>query len=84
MVCAMHSMWNFAQGNIFGLPVSGQGGLPSPLSAEVSEGTWKTLFNGGSFGLEGGLAVTAVLAVACCVALFMPTKRSEISHGDME
>ena len=78
MVCAIHSMWNFAQGNVFGIPVSGITGLPSPLTAQVAEGGWQTLVNGGAFGLEGGLAVTVVLAVACVVVLMMPTKQSEV------
>ena len=79
MAGALHSMWNFAQGNLFGIPVSGMRGIASPLRAEVSEGTWQGLVNGGSFGLEGGLAVTAVLIVACAVVLFMPTKKSEVA-----
>ncbi len=78
MVGALHSMWNFAQGNLFGIPVSGIQGMPSPLSSTVKEGVWQELVNGGVFGLEGGLAVTAVLAIACAVVLFVPTKKSEI------
>lgn len=77
MVGALHSMWNFAQGNLFGIPVSGLVGSPSPLKAEVAEGGWQKLFNGGAFGLEGGLAVTAVLALACLTVLLIPTKKSE-------
>ena len=78
MVGALHSMWNFAQGNLFGIPVSGIKGLPSPLSSSLHDGTWQKLVNGGSFGLEGGLAVTVVLSAACAVILFCPTKKSEI------
>jgi membrane protease YdiL (CAAX protease family) len=78
LVCAIHSLWNFSQGNLFGIPVSGLGGLPSPLTAEVAEGGWQTLINGGAFGLEGGLAVTVVLAAACVTVWFASTKKSEI------
>ena len=81
MAAGLHSMWNFAQGNLFGIPVSGLVGLPSPLAAQVAEGGWQTRINGGSFGLEGGLAVTVALALACGVVLFIPTKKSEI-FGD--
>lgn len=81
MACAIHSLWNFSQGNLFGIPVSGLSGLPSPLTAEVTEGKWQTLVNGGAFGLEGGLAVTLVMVAACGVTLLMPTKRSEISQS---
>ena len=80
MVCAVHSMWNFAQGNLFGIPVSGLAGLPSPLRAEVAEGGWQTLVSGGAFGLEGGLAVTVVLVTACAVVLLLPTKKAEVAR----
>ena len=82
MVGALHSMWNFAQGNLFGIPVSGIRGTPSPLASTLQEGGWQELINGGVFGLEGGLAVTAVLAASCAVVLFVPTKKSEIVETD--
>ena len=82
MVGALHSMWNFAQGNLFGIPVSGIRGLPSPLSSTLTEGTWQGVINGGAFGLEGGLAVTTVLLVACVGVLFWPTKNSEIEESN--
>ena len=72
MVGAIHSMWNFAQGNLFGIPVSGLTGLPSPLTASIGEGEWQTLISGGAFGLEGGLAVTAVLLISCALVIFLP------------
>ena len=78
MAAGLHSMWNFAQGNLFGIPVSGMGGIASPLHAHMAEGGWQTLINGGVFGLEGGLAVTVVLTVCCAILLFLPTKKSEI------
>ncbi len=79
MAGALHSMWNFAQGNLFGIPVSGIRGLPSPLVSTLKDGMWRELLNGGAFGLEGGLAVTAVLLAACAIVLFCPTKKSEIA-----
>jgi hypothetical protein len=45
----------------------------------MGEGKWQTLVGGGAFGLEGGLAVTAVLAVACAIVLFSSTKKAEIA-----
>ncbi|MBR6782394.1 MAG: CPBP family intramembrane metalloprotease [Clostridia bacterium] len=82
MAAGLHSIWNFSQGNLFGIPVSGLGGLPSPLTAQVADGRWQHLVNGGSFGLEGGLAVTLALALACGVVLCMPTREAEISPSD--
>lgn len=84
MVGALHSMWNFAQGNFFGIPVSGIKGSPSPLVSVSGTGTWAELINGGAFGLEAGLAVTVVLTAACVVALFLPTKKSEIAENHAE
>lgn len=83
MVGALHSMWNFAQGNLFGIPVSGITGSPSPLTSSLHGGTWQKLVNGGSFGLEGGLAVTVVLGLACVGVLFLPTKKSEIAEKSL-
>ena len=76
MVGALHSAWNFVQGNLFGIPVSGIRGLPSPLSSTMRDGVWPRLVGGGAFGLEGGLAVTVVLALACLAVLFSRTKAS--------
>jgi membrane protease YdiL (CAAX protease family) len=68
-VAAMHSLWNFVQGNIYGIHVSGMEEMPSLLSFSPTEAG--TLINGGAFGLEGGLAVTIVLVVALLIALLM-------------
>lgn len=65
--CAIHSMWNFAQGNLFGLQVSG---IPSKNSVfAIIQTADHALWNGGSFGPEGGLCVTAVLAVGILLLL---------------
>lgn len=69
-VCALHSAWNWFQGNILGSPVSGMS-LGSSLW-EVRSGTGLALIHGGDFGLEGGLAVTAVLLIAILLTLFLP------------
>ncbi len=63
--CAIHSVWNFAQGNLFGLPVSGTNSGDSVLSTSLLEE--KTIWNGGTFGPEGGLCVTLVLIVAILI-----------------
>ena len=81
MVGALHSMWNFAQGNFFGIPVSGITGSPSPLVSIPETGTWAKLIHGGTFGLEAGLAVTVILGLACVIMLFLPTKKSEITQS---
>lgn len=79
MVSALHGLWNFAQGNLFGVPVSGIAGMPAPLVTTLpAERTWwQTLINGGSFGLEGGLAATTVLGLGILAVWLSRTKKSE-------
>ena len=61
MVAALHSGWNFLQNNIFGIPVSGMAQGNSVFATSFMDG--KKLINGGDFGIEGGIAVTVVLAL---------------------
>jgi membrane protease YdiL (CAAX protease family) len=60
---ALHGSWNFAQGPLFGLAISGHpsNGL---LQLDLTGADWVT---GGSFGPEGGLV--GLLAVALCGAV---------------
>lgn len=81
---ALHTAWNFVQGNFFGISVSGMTGTPSILASTSKEGFLNELINGGAFGLEGGLAVTLVLVLATVVMLFIPAKRSEIAAVPQE
>ena len=75
--CAIHSMWNFVQGNIFGSNVSGNALSPSLFIMEYD--STKTIANGGAFGLEGGAATTIVILVAIGIVLLLKTKESELS-----
>lgn len=72
-VAALHSMWNFTQGNIFGILVSG-GSFGTSLFTSTSLPSG-TLWNGGAFGLEGGLAVTAVLVLGILFVLWRNLRR---------
>lgn len=74
-IAAIHSMWNFAQGNIFGCEVSGNN-MGSSIIETVQVGS-NTMFNGGAFGPEGGLGVTIVLFVGIVILLFMKNKSVE-------
>lgn len=85
-VGAIHAVWNFAQGNIFGLNVSGNAKMPSILNSVGEKFGW--ILHGGEFGPEGGMGVTIVLMIAILGALLMPTKKSEYvepkSDADIE
>ncbi|MBQ8408528.1 MAG: CPBP family intramembrane metalloprotease [Clostridia bacterium] len=74
-VGAIHSIWNFAQGNVFGFNVSGNPKFDTLL--ESTQAGFGKILHGGDFGPEGGLGVTAVLLAAIAIALLLPTKASE-------
>ncbi|MCL2136866.1 MAG: CPBP family glutamic-type intramembrane protease [Coriobacteriia bacterium] len=71
-VAAIHSSWNFVQGNIFGIAVSGTTNTTTVFMFEPT--TQGALYNGGPFGLEGGLAVTIVLLVATVIMLLTSSR----------
>lgn len=75
-VGAIHSLWNFAQGNIFGLSVSGNPKFTSLFTSQ--QGEMGAILSGGDFGPEGGLGVTVVLLISILVSLLLPTKKSEL------
>ncbi len=74
LVTAMHLMWNWMQGAVFGVEVSGLTGMLSdPLLREADNGPeWLT---GGSYGLEGGVACTAALIISMIVLYKLPLTR---------
>ncbi len=72
---ALHSIWNFVQGNFYGILVSGNPVDGALLSTATVEG--KELFSGGSFGLEGSISVTIVLVVGTLILYFWKKKPQE-------
>jgi membrane protease YdiL (CAAX protease family) len=71
-VIAMHAAWNFTQGPLLGIPVSGiavTGLLDSTLQGPP-------VLSGGQFGAEG-----SILTVAICVALAFYFTRRAIAAG---
>lgn len=72
--CAIHSIWNFTQGNFFGISVSGTGNIESVLkTTAISDKTWLT---GGQFGIEGSIFTTLVLAAASVLVILKIRKNS--------
>ena len=75
-ICAMHSLWNFMQGCVFGISVSGTGAGASPLTETLStDAAW---LSGGTFGIEGGLLTSAVLLLALFVIPYLPTPKNPL------
>ncbi len=79
---AIHSVWNFAQSNIFGFNVSGNPKFETVLFSESAD--FGTILSGGDFGIEGGLGATVVLIAAIMLALLMPTKKSELCRKTVQ
>jgi len=77
-VCGIHSVWNFAQGNVYGISVSGNSKVESLFvtSSESSHG----FLTGGKFGIEGSIFTTIVLLSATAVVLYLQY-RKEKSEG---
>lgn len=61
-VAGLHGAWNFTQGNIFGVAVSGSTTGPS-LFQFISRANAADWISGGAFGTEGSLLASLVLLV---------------------
>ena len=68
--CGAHTVWNFLQGNVYGLQVSGNQGAAAVFDVKYSSSA-SDIITGGAFGPEGGLAVTAVTVVGIIVILIL-------------
>lgn len=73
---AFHSVWNFAQGCIYGIQVSGMTKTTTIFGSSLTEG--KEFLNGGAFGMEGGICVTVVLAAGIIVLYLMKQKEEHM------
>lgn len=76
--CAIHSVWNFTQGNVYGISVSGSGNTES-IFRTTSQSSHSFL-TGGKFGIEGSIFTTLVLAAGISLLLFK-IKKSASEHS---
>lgn len=74
-VCALHSSWNWAQGNIFGFLVSGGGNMGGSIFTFTNK--TDTIVNGGAFGPEGGLVITIIYLIGIAILLLLQKKKVE-------
>ncbi len=72
---ALHAVWNFMQGNIFGISVSGTAVLPSVFETTLAVG--RDFTHGGAFGLEGGCVTTILLLLALVAVMYIPPLKRE-------
>ena len=70
-VWGMHLIWNWMQGSIFGIEVSGLTDITkASLLKEIDSGpAWLT---GGDYGIEGGIACTVALVLSTLAIQFLP------------
>jgi membrane protease YdiL (CAAX protease family) len=75
----MHLMWNWMQGAIFGIEVSGLTDLTSaPLLKEIDRGPW--WLTGETYGIEAGVASTVALVISTIVVYFLPDRNNSDSQ----
>lgn len=65
--CAIHSTWNFFQGNFYGIQVSGTDVSNSVFT--LSQKSDNTILTGGAFGIEGSISTTIILFIASAVMI---------------
>lgn len=65
-ICAWHGVWNWAQGNVFGVRVSGTQVEDSIFAFTPNVGS-NDLITGGAFGVEGSLVTSVVLLIAILI-----------------
>ena len=80
LVWGMHLMWNWMQGSIFGIEVSGLTEITTtPLLKEIDTGpTWLT---GATYGIEGGIACSIALIVSIVVIHYLPGFTTETTEN---
>lgn len=76
-ISAIHTMWNFAQGNIFGCAVSGSTKGTTIFNSYKNEGL--SMLNGGDFGPEGSIFVTLILLLGIGGLLLVNNKEKQES-----
>ncbi|HHB1656301.1 MULTISPECIES: CPBP family intramembrane glutamic endopeptidase [Bacillus cereus group] len=64
-ICAWHSIWNWAQYNVYGFAVSGMTIYSTPLFKPATNGP--VFLHGGTFGIEGSIITTIMLTIASIV-----------------
>lgn len=77
----LHLAWNWTQGSIFGIEVSGLTDIVrAPLLRETDIGpVWLT---GGDYGVEGGIITTAALILSTLALIALPLKVNEDPGAD--
>lgn len=70
---ALHASWNLAQGNVFGVSVSGSEPGPSIFRAQLVGDN--AIFTGGAYGIEGNVVTTIIILVMIMASLLIIHKK---------
>lgn len=70
-VFGLHLMWNWVQGAILGIPVSGITELTTAPLFQISN-FGSTVLTGGNYGIEGGIVCTMAIIVSTILIWFLP------------
>ena len=70
-----HTMWNYCQGNIYGILVSGMSMGPTIFRFDL---VGNSLISGGEFGLEGGIGVFIIELLTIFVFCYLYKKRVRV------
>ena len=67
----LHLAWNWVQGAVLGLPVSGITEITTaPILLPTNNGS--TILTGGDYGIEAGIACTTVVIISILLTWFLP------------
>ena len=72
LASGLHFLWNYAQGCIFGINVSGLSDMPTILECQ---NTGSVFLTGGDFGVEGSF-ITSIVSIIVCIALLPAVKKT--------
>lgn len=81
LVIGYHITWNFFQGNVFGIAVSGTD--TNAVSIIKGELVKPNILNGGAFGAEGGLICT-ILLIGTIILQYMYLQKRELPEDGCE
>ena len=72
---AIHFAWNFAQGDIFGIPVSGEPTTTSIIVSQLEGSKW---FTGGFWGIEATVQIVIFSLIAGVILLVLSRKKGNV------
>lgn len=75
LAIGIHAAWNFTQGWVFSVPVSGG---EAPLGLLITRRTGPEWLTGGAFGLEASVVAMVVATLAGLVLLFMAIRGGQL------